>query len=127
MNNYLTSILLLVLIFSFDNATANQPAIFVSNIEDAIVLQQNTDIDLILIFTADWCRFCDKLKNDIVSDELMLSDKIVCYIDIDKSRKIAKQYGVKTIPDSRLIKNQKEIKKVIGYNNKTQYIKDLTK
>ena len=51
-------------------------------------------------------------------------------IDVDKQGTLAKRYGIGPIPDVRIFYNNKEVKKIIGLNEKRKYyqiLKDLIK
>jgi thiol-disulfide isomerase/thioredoxin len=119
------SILLLICSIFITNYTYANPPVVVSSIEDGILLQKELSLDLIVIFTAEWCGYCTKMKNEISNDMSMLENKIICYVDIDKNKLTAREYGVSTIPDSRIIKDAVEHKKIIGYKNKNHYINTI--
>lgn len=72
----------------------------------------------LLIFSADWCKYCQIAKNDINTDP-RLSETIKKYeiviwdYDLDKEAVIG--YNVKTIPTFIVLENNKETKRQIGY------------
>jgi thioredoxin-related protein len=107
-------------------ASANDSFILTS-VEEANQLSKETNRPALIIFGSDYCRFCESLKNDILSSKLTPhTDKyIVCYIDIKKNLEIKNQYNISTIPDSRIFINEKQKKKIIGYS-KENYIKWLS-
>ena len=91
---------------------------YVSNLIDAVALAENTDSDILVIFTADWCGACQKMKKDIETDESgTLSKHIVCYIDYDNNKQLVREYNVKKIPHYFILRKRKEIKKQTGYKN----------
>jgi thioredoxin-like negative regulator of GroEL len=102
---------------------ASNPPIFVDSLESAIVLSEEIRCEVLVIFSAEWCSYCQNLKNDINSKKLddVLCNKIICYVDYDESKQLVKKYNVKKIPDSRLIETTGNITKFIGYN-KDKYI-----
>lgn len=103
------------------------PSIFVDSPEDAFALSEETKLKVLLIFSADWCAYCNILKDNINGDPDMIPDTIICFIDYDKRKDMVKQYKVKTIPDSLLYKDKKEIKRKVGFKNKQDYIDWLNK
>jgi thiol-disulfide isomerase/thioredoxin len=99
--------------------------IFLKDYSQAKLLSDQTDIKLVVIFTADWCKYCVILKEHIAQDPTMLSGSIFCYVDVEKHPDIASKYGVKTIPDTRVILKDKQLKKIVGYGNKLRYIEHI--
>jgi len=51
----------------------------------------------------------------------------VCKVDVDQAPAIAKRYGVRAIPTVLLIKNGKEIGRLVGLQSETEYIALLDK
>jgi len=111
-----------ILILCYADTAICKPPIFLDGPEDAIILAEDLKIDLLLVFSADWCVACDKLKNDIHQDLSMLENTVVCYIDIEKRPDFAKEFGVKRIPDCVVYRSKKEIKRRVGYKNKAEFI-----
>jgi thioredoxin-related protein len=111
----------LLMILTYQNCLGN-PAIYVSDLKDAFHLSESVGLDVLVIFTSDNCVFCNKLKNDIQNDINMISDKIICYVDITKNKDLVKTHNVKSIPDSIVFSRNKEKSRLVGYKNKTSYI-----
>lgn len=101
------------------NATNSCVADFptVDNLDDAIALSESTNQPIVLIFGAKWCPYCVELKKHINSGNFTkeLDTKIVCYIDVDQHKDVKKEYGVKTLPDTRYLVDKKEKSQLIGY------------
>jgi len=62
----------------------------------------------------------------------LLADKYVdqvtvCKVDVDQVTTIAEKYGVTTIPTVLIIRNGKEIKRLVGLQSETDYITLLDK
>ncbi len=110
-------VLFFVLFFisSFSIAKAEGP-ILVFNYEDAIYEQaiQEKNKNVLLIFGADWCPSCVRLKKDLL--KLDLHDYIICQIDVDQRRDLAKKYNVNRYPTSIIINNKEEKSKIVGYS-----------
>lgn len=120
---------LVLLIYSSLPLTA-APPIFLDNPESAFALAEDLEIDVFLLFTADWCPSCHIIKNDIHTNLENFSDIIFCYVDYDKNKTMAKQYQVTILPDYRIYRQKIEIAKKIGYKNKEellQWIKNTNK
>jgi thioredoxin-related protein len=99
-----------------------KPPIVVQTIEEGLELSNEIDSTLFVIFKSKNCNFCNILSNDIKNDSSIFEDKIICYVDINKNKKLVNEYGVKSIPDTRAFKNKKQIDKKIGYE-KNEYKK----
>ena len=69
---------------------------------------------LIVVFSADWCVYCQDLKQDI---QKISQDKcLFCIIDIDKDKTLAKKWKVRNLPTSILIDGEEEVvSQIIGY------------
>jgi thiol-disulfide isomerase/thioredoxin len=100
--------------------TLAAPPVFVKNPEEAFMLSEEINADVFLIFTAEWCPSCKVMKNDIYNNLDQFQNSIICYIDYDKYKDMAKQYDVKILPDYRIYRNKVEIKKKIGYKSKNE-------
>lgn len=116
---YFLSIILSILCF---NVYANPP-IYVDSLEDAVALQKNVQHDILLIFSSDKCVYCNVLKKEL--PDMNIQNKIICIIDIDRNANLKKQYRVSIIPDTRIISDGTERKKLVGYKNKTHYLNSI--
>lgn len=108
---------LLVIVSAVTLASDN---FILNSIDEAKTLSVATNKPILLIFGADYCGFCNSLKNDILEFELSpgTDEYIICYIDISENPSIQKEYKVTTIPDSRIIKNNIEKFRNRGYIRK---------
>jgi thioredoxin-related protein len=93
-----------------------KPPIFLDNHQEAVEVSKKFKQRLLLIFSADWCSYCVKLKNDISKNMDIFEDTTICTVDIDKNPSIAKKYGVKKIPKTVIFDSTgKQIKEITGY------------
>jgi thioredoxin-related protein len=79
----------------------------------------------LIVFSADWCSFCQKAKHDINNDNELseiVKHYYVVIADFDVDKDLVDGYNVKTIPTFVVITGNVVTKKV-GYNG----VKDLTK
>ena len=102
-------------------ASANDKFIL-SSIEEANSLASKTKQPLLLIFGSESCTYCKLLKQDISSGKLdgSIDRYIVCYIDVNENNNLKDIYNISIIPDSRIIKDNKQVEKIIGYS-RTSY------
>lgn len=103
-----------------------EDTIYLDSLIDAVALSESSKKDILIVFTADWCKYCNKFKKEM-RDDSSLKDKIVCYVDYDSNNDIIKEYRVSTIPDFILLRNKVEVKRKVGYNNKQEFIKWIQK
>lgn len=109
-------ILITVLVLSLMTTNkTNEPPIFSNSLEDAVALSESSNKDILVLFSADWCGFCDKAKADINKNTDQLSNLIIVYVDIDKREDLKVEYSVGGIPDYMLLKKMVEAKRKVGY------------
>lgn len=69
--------------------------------------------DDLLIFSADWCPSCVRLKQAIQANPSIVDGFTVSVIDFDAQRNLARKHGVKRIPTVvRVLSNGQTVKKV---------------
>lgn len=113
-------------IFTFSELNAQEAK---SNIKELTESNFNTSIKkgLVLVdFYADWCRPC-KMMQPILEDVATEynSQITITKINIDNNKNISSKYNVKGIPCMILFENGKEVKRVVGYNEKEQLLEKL--
>jgi len=112
-----------VCLFCLSTSTHAHPPVYVNSLEEAVVLQKQIDHDILLIFSSNKCSYCEILKKDL--ENMNIENKIICIIDIENNQKLKIENNVSIIPDTRIISKGKQIKKIIGYKNKTKYLDNL--
>lgn len=118
--------LLLLIILCSSSLGFAEDVVYVDSLVDAVALAENSKQDIVVVFTADWCKYCNKFKKEMNNNDV-LKNKIVCYIDYDTNKDIIKEYMVSTIPDFMILRNKIEIKRKVGYNNKQDFIRWIQK
>lgn len=95
----------------------------VNSLPEAQQIATQTKQPILLILGSPTCVFCEKLKNDLSEPELQQhTDRyIICYVDLLNKPDYKDSYKVTSIPDSRIIKNNKQISRAQGYK-KVDYI-----
>lgn len=94
----------------------------VDHLEDAYAESQNTKQKIVVVFGADWCKFCKQLNNDLEKEKNLLEDYIYVYVNIDQRPDLKKEYDVKTIPDSMILDNNIQTKRKIGYKGMKDFL-----
>jgi len=76
---------------------------------------------LILDFYANWCGPC-KLIAPHLEDLSREKGITIGKIDCDEEMKLAQQYSIVSIPTLIIVKDGKEVNKVIGYRTKDELL-----
>lgn len=97
-----------------------------NSLEDALLLSKETQQPILVVFSAEWCKNCKIMEQDIINNISDLDSYIICIINMDDREDLKKMYKVKNIPDYILIKNNIEIKRHIGYKNYFEFYKWLS-
>lgn len=96
-----------------------------SSYEDALIISKEQNKEILLVFTGEYCSFCDKQKEVILDKDVIkfLKNKVICFVDILENKTIAKKYNVKVVPTYFLLNYKGSIvKKNVGYKNKNEFI-----
>ena len=98
---------------------------YVTDLNVALRLSKETKQKVVVVFSADWCGYCNSLKKDLINLK-GFENKILCIIDVDDAKKLARQYKAKTLPTSVILdENGNETDRISGYE-KSSYQKWLT-
>jgi putative thioredoxin len=79
---------------------------------DAVKLSGEQGRPVLVMFTADWCSWCQKMKNNVLPDPTvaaMMKNYIYVAVNTDQNAELTKKYGISGIP-AFLITNGKEDK-----------------
>ena len=77
------------------------------------------NMNMIVIFGADWCVYCNKLKSDLKNIS-NLDKYIICIIDTEKNKSLAREWKVRNLPTSvAMDTKQKVISQIVGYRKKS--------
>lgn len=91
-------------------AADNKP-IFEDNYERAI---SHGDRNVLVIFGADWCKYCNILKGDMAN--MNLDGYVVCVVDVTKNKDLKARKGISSLPTSIVMDNGKEVARTTGYS-----------
>lgn len=123
MNKFLSIILLIGIVSPHqlaycDRSTLSENNIaYVTDLSLAQTLSAQTHQDILLIFSASWCRYCQVLKKDLIKLD-NIDNKIICIIDIEEQKELVRKFKIKTIPSSFIINSDIDIlSSKIGYDH----------
>ncbi len=86
-------------------------------VRETIAKDKLTMID----FFAYWCGPCMKMKPSIDKLEKELnSDVTILSVNVDEQVALSSKYGITAMPTLIFFKNDKEVKRVVGYQNERQ-------
>lgn len=92
--------------------------------EDAVILSKEQDKKLFLIFSSDDCVWCEKQKQTLMEQKVLyeLQNYIICFVDKNQRLDLSEKYKIKSIPAYFVIKDDKTLKKAIGYKNQDDFL-----
>ena len=106
------ALLSIIFIVMFLGGIANaKPPIFLEDYNQAIKISKELNQPLILLFSADWCVYCVKLKKDISDNVDQFENTTICIVNIDKNPELAKKYKVRSIPRTLVFNKEKRLMK----------------
>lgn len=93
------------------------------------ILEKSKEKLIFIDFYADWCMPCKILKPIIENVEKLYQDKNIEFfkINIDKNQNLANKFNILSIPTLVLLKNKKEIDRIIGVLPKDKIINWIDK
>lgn len=106
--NILLLFLLSTVLFS-GGMTYAKPPVFLDNYNESVQVSKQLNQPLILIFSADWCVYCKKLKKDISDNLDRFEDTTICIVDINENPELAKKYKVRSIPRTLVFNKEKRL------------------
>lgn len=87
---------------------------------------KNSNIPVIIDFFADWCGPCHMMKPVFESVSLKYKDKLrFVKINTEILPEIAQEFEISGIPCFVIIKNGKEIDRIIGYKSEADFKKAI--
>lgn len=110
-------IILALLMFFIPVVTKAKPPVFTDNYKQSLELTQELGLPIVLIFGADWCKYCVVQKKDLWANLELLNDMIIVPIDIDESPQVAHEYGIRKVPTTVFLLNKTEKARKNGYSN----------
>ena len=83
------------------------------------------DKPVIVDFWASWCGPCMKLGKVLEELAAERNDIIIAKVDVDQNAEFAASFGIDAIPAVFLFENGAEVKRVVGFMDKTALCKKL--
>lgn len=96
--------------------------------ESAVSLARQEGSEVLLVFGARWCVWCQKFARDVMPNQRIasrLSEKraTVVRVDVDNRNDLAERYGVKSLPTMVLLDHQgREVKRMSGFATVREFL-----
>jgi len=116
---------ILAILFSGLTFSNDEQPILWDDLPSALKYADQSSQVCVVIFGADWCPYCIKMKNKLLKNHKLLDKIIICYIDTDEYPELAKSYNAKTLPKTIYYKNGIKSKTIIGYHDIEVVLKDI--
>lgn len=106
---------------------------FAKNIDDAKSKSRELKKDILVIFGADWCSYCQKLKDETLTDgpvNVAMTQFIVLYINIDEEPRLSTELLGRriSVPQYIVMDSDSKIKnKGSGFKRPDEFIMWLVK
>lgn len=99
--------------------------------DEAMQKSKELDRPVLLVFGAEWCKYCTKMKSETFSQDSVkevLKKYIVSHVDVDKNPKIGAKYSVKSLPYYVITNSsEQDLKRGKGFMAADEFIKWLNK
>jgi thioredoxin 1 len=136
MNYIIISIIIVALVIGYliwqykriKNLPVGSDSPYVVTLTDANVKQHITKGVVLIDFWAAWCMPC-KMIGPVINElaEEMKDQAVICKLNIDEHQKTAQMFGVRSIPTLVILKNGKEVERIVGVKSKNIIKKQLEK
>lgn len=88
---------------------------YLTNNEYQKVINEN---EIVLIdFFATWCSPCQMLGPVLEELDKENMNCQICKVDVDKEKELSQKFGVTSIPAIFVVRNQKPVRKALGYRS----------
>ena len=103
-----------------------QKRIIASSYEDALKKSGDLGRPILVVFEADWCGWCQKMKSETLTDSKVheaMKHYVVVDVDTDRNPRVSSKFGVRALP-AYVITNYKEqnLKSGIGYKDVNEFV-----
>jgi len=97
------------------------------NYTETIEFAKRNNKQVLLIFGAEWCQWCKKMKSETLNNSSVqskMSAYVYYYVDTDKEKDIAKKYKVSGIPYYAIINptNESIVRQGNGFKSSTEFV-----
>jgi len=136
MNYIIISIVIVALVIGYlmwqyrriKNLPVGSDSPHVITLTDANIKQHISKGVVLIDFWAAWCMPC-KMIGPVISElaEEMKDQAVIGKLNIDENQKTAQMFGVRSIPTLVILKNGKEVERIVGVKSKSIIKKQIEK
>jgi len=88
------------------------------NFESEVV---NSDLPVLIDFWAAWCGPCKMIGPKVEELSVELDGKAkICKVNVDEEMSLAQKFGIMSIPTLVIVKDGKEVNRVVGVRDKSE-------
>lgn len=101
----------------------NVEVTYVYSMEDAVQLAKDEGRPIYVVFKGKNCVWCERQFQEMVNPEAIgaMLGFVVFIADASENKELARRYGVRSIPDHRILDSEgKSIKSSVGYMDSKQ-------
>lgn len=105
---------------------------WLTDFEEAKKKAQESDQNLLVIFTATWCELCKKMQNEVFSQteftRFATDNFVLVKIDADRNRELVDKLNVEGFPTTFFTdKDGKKLGEIIGIEPLSEFMKTAKK
>jgi len=98
----------------------------VGGYKNALEIARMNNKSVLLIFGADWCKWCTKLEQETLSKpkvQQAMKYYVVYYVNTDREREIAAKYGISGVPVYMIVTpNERIVKRGEGFKGEILFL-----
>jgi len=97
------------------------------NYTEAINFAKRNNKQVLLVFGAEWCQWCKKLKTETLASadvQSKVSGYVYYYVDTDKEKELARKYKVSGVPYYAIVNpsNESVVRQGNGFKSNVEFI-----
>lgn len=122
----ISAAIIVIALFSFKSVSAQTADSKIKVLTESNFKSSTKSGVYLVDFYADWCRPCKMMKPILEEFAGEYANKItVAGVNTDNNKTLSTQYNISGIPCLVVLKDGKEVKRIVGYREKAQLISDL--
>jgi thioredoxin-related protein len=100
--------------------------------EEGSDLARRQNRNMVIYFFADWCTYCVQMEKETFADPAVIdflnNNAIAVKVDVDREKRIARQFGVRGLPATfLLLNNGRQVGPLPGFIPPRNYLAMLSK
>jgi len=108
------------------SAPQTKPSAPPTTYQEALSASKLSDTPVLLIFSADWCHYCQDMKKTTFKDADVIKEManfVVYEVNVDKEKAIAAKYAIRGMPTYKIVNaNESVIAETSGFKKPKDFI-----